>query len=52
MDTQDKTMNSLPLERSVGGSRVAPVGRIHGTRGTQQVAGTDRTGWYGNNFEV
>jgi len=36
---------------AVGGSRVAPVGRAT-SRCTQQIAGTDHTGWYGNNFEV
>jgi len=36
----------------VGGSCVAPVGRAHGTRCTRQVAGTDCTGWYSNNFEM
>ena len=41
-----------PMPRAVGGSRVAPIGKAHGTRCTQQVAGTDRTGWYSNNFEV
>jgi len=35
---------NTPVREGVGGSYVASVGRAHGTRCTQQLAGTNHTG--------